>query len=171
MRTKCAFRVNNYYIDDMVSLRYSFSMTTRRANSPYDLCQFTYADGRMCGLPTHPKGEGLCLTHFRACRNPKPLTREDDLSAELRSPAGDFLYQIDINHVLGKLFEALAANRISSRRASTLAYIAHLLAQTQQGAKYEANRWELDKPTYERMLELKYPGFADESEPAPQETS
>ena len=140
-------------------------MSTPRAADPYNLCQFTYADGSMCGLPAHPKHDGLCLAHARR-RAPQP--REDNLSSLLASPAGDFIYQIDINHVLGKLFEALAANRISSRRASTLAYIAHLIVQTQQGAKYEANRWEIDKPTFQKMLELKYPGeFSNETETAP----
>lgn len=136
-----------------------------RSTNPFDLCQFTFADGRMCGLPAHPKHDGLCLTHARR-RIPEP--REDDLSQLLASPAGDFIYQIDINHVLGKLFQALAANRISSKRAGTLAYIAGLILQTQQGAKTEANRWEIEAPIFRKMLQLKYPdSFPKPSKPAP----
>ncbi len=107
----------------------------------------------MCGLPAHPKHDGLCLTH---ARRSKPEPREEDLSAELASPAGDFITQIDINHVLGKLFTALASNRVSPRRAGTLAYIGCLLSQTQQGAKVEAARWDLDAATLKKLVELKY---------------
>ncbi len=129
-------------------------MSNARPSDPFNLCRFTFANGRMCGLPAHPKHDGLCLTHGRRS-NPEP--REDDLSAELASPAGDFITQIDINHVLGRLFTALASNRISSRRAGTLAYIGCLLTQTQQGAKKEAARWELDAATFKKLVELKYP--------------
>ena len=72
-------------------------------------------------MPAHPKYEGLCLNHATIHR--RTYHREDDLVKELASPAGDFITQIDINHVLGKLFEALAANRVSPKRAATLAYI------------------------------------------------
>ena len=131
-------------------------MSNARPTDIFNLCQFTFANGRMCGLPAHPKGEGLCLTHFRATKA-KPDPREDDLSADLRSPAGDYITQIDINHVLGKLFDALAANRLSPRRASSLAYIVFLLMQSQEGAKDEARRWFIDYPVFKQLLKLKYP--------------
>ena len=134
-------------------------MSNARPTDIFNLCQFKFANGRLCGLPAHPKHDGLCLAHARAASR-KPDPREDDLSSELESPAGDFVTQIDINHVLGKLFSALAANRVSPRRAGTLAYIGCLLAQTQQGAKLEAARWEMDAPTLKKLLELKYPNAA-----------
>ena len=77
-------------------------------------------------MPAHPKGDGLCLHHSRHL-DAKPAPREDDLSGEITSLVGDYITQIDINHVLGKLYEALAANRLSPRRASSLAYIAFLM--------------------------------------------
>ena len=133
-------------------------MSNARPGDPFNLCQFTFANGRMCGLPAHPKGEGLCLTHFRYTKaQAKPQVREDDLSAELASPDDDYITQIDINHVLGKLFDALAANRLSARRASSLAYIACLIAQTQKAAKREAERWEIDLPIFKKLTALKYP--------------
>jgi len=52
-------------------------------------------------------------------------------------PFGAFLSQAEINQALGKLFEALAANRISPKRAATLAYIAYLLLQAYAGLKAE----------------------------------
>jgi hypothetical protein len=69
--------------------------------------------------------------------HPQPAEDPDldshDLSAELATPSGDFLTQIDINHVLGNLFQALAANRISTKRASALAYICATLLKSQEG--------------------------------------
>jgi hypothetical protein len=130
-------------------------MSHARPTNPFNLCTQKFANGRLCGLPASPKHGGLCIPHARQ-QNAKSPQREDDLSAELASPAGDFITQIDINHVLGKLFSALAANRVSSRRAGTLAYIGCLLTQTQRGAKTEAARWELDIPTMKKLVQLKY---------------
>jgi hypothetical protein len=131
-------------------------MSNARPADPFNLCQFTFANGRMCGLPAHPKHDGLCLNHARAASF-KNEPQEQDLSAELSSFAGDYITQIDINHVLGKLFDILAANRISRQRAACLAYIADLLMRSQEGAKQEATRWAQDLPAYRRLLSLKYP--------------
>jgi uncharacterized protein YndB with AHSA1/START domain len=60
-------------------------MSSARPSDPFNLCKFTFANGRMCGLPAHPKHDGFCLTHARRS-NPKP--REDDLSAELAEHDG-----------------------------------------------------------------------------------
>jgi hypothetical protein len=50
----------------------------------------------------------------------------------------------------------LAANRISVKRACSLAYIADLLMRSQEGAKREAGRWKQDLPTFKAWLKLKY---------------
>src|SRR5450432_4226044 len=115
-------------------------MSNARPNNAFNLCTQKFANGRMCGLPASPKHDGLCLCHARQ-QNAKSPQREDDLTEELKSPGGVFITQIDINHVLGNLFTALAADRISPRRAGTLAYIGCLLTQTQQEAKREAIQW------------------------------
>src|SRR5258708_16975377 len=130
-------------------------MSNQRPDASYNLCTFKFANGKFCTMPAHPKYEGLCLNHATIHR--RTYHREDDLVKELASPAGDFITQIDINHVLGKLFEALAANRVSPRRAATLAYIGHLLLQSQKSAKSEANRWEIDTNIFRRLVEIKYP--------------
>jgi hypothetical protein len=130
-------------------------MSNRRPDASYNLCNFKFANGKFCTMPAHPNHDGLCLNHATIHR--RTFHREDDLVKELASPAGDFITQIDINHVLGKLFEALAANRVSPRRAATLAYIGHLLLQSQKGAKSEANRWEIDTNIFRRLVEIKYP--------------
>ncbi len=139
-------------------------MSNRRPDASYNLCDFRFASGNHCTMPAHPEHNGLCLNHATIHR--RTFHREDDLLRELASPAGDFITQIDINHVLGKLFDALAANRVSPRRASTLAYIARLLLQSQKGAKKEATQWEIDANIFRRLAEIKYPD-PKKSKPAP----
>lgn len=135
-------------------------MSNARPTDISGLCQFQFANGRCCSLPAHPEGQGLCLTHFRRTQarpNRNAEQREDDLSLELAHFAGDYITNIDINHVLGKLYEALAANRLSPRRATALAYIACLLLQSQKGAVNEARCWVIDYPVFKKLLQLKYP--------------
>ena len=72
-----------------------------------------------------------------------PDPRELDLSAELASPTGDFLTSIDLNHILGNLFIELAANRVSTRRASALAYICANLLRTQPDLRRQIRFMEL----------------------------
>jgi len=134
-------------------------MSNARPGDAYNLCQFTFANGRMCGLPAHPKHHGLCLNHARL-QSFQQQPREEDLSREIRSLADDYITQIDINHVLGKLFDALAANRISTKRATSLAYIADLLMRSQGGAKQEARCWDLDLPIYKILKNFPANSFA-----------
>jgi hypothetical protein len=46
------------------------------------------------------------------------------------SLTGDYLTAADINHVLSKVFTALAQNRISQRTAATLAYLGQVMLHT-----------------------------------------
>jgi hypothetical protein len=131
-------------------------MTSTRPDIYYGLCKFTFADGRRCAMPEHPDTKGFCRNHGTTHR--RTQVREDDLFAELASPAGDFITKIDINHVLGKLFGALAANRISPRRAATLAYIGQLLLRSQEGARFEAANWSSEHRILNQLIDIKYPG-------------
>lgn len=131
-------------------------MSNRRPDASYNLCTFQFANGKCCGMPAHPSHNGLCLNHATIHR--RTFHREDDLLNELASPAGDFITQIDINHVLGKLFEALAANRVSPRRAATLAYIGQLMMLSQKGARREANNWSIESQVLAKLVDIKYPG-------------
>jgi len=142
-------------------------MTNKRPDVSYNLCTFKFANGKFCTMPAHPKYEGLCLNHATIHR--RTYHREDDLVKELASPAGDFITQIDINHVLGKLFEALAANRVSPKRAATLAYIGHLLMRSQSGARREASTWPIESKILSKLVAIKYPSehSADAAAPSP----
>ncbi len=140
-------------------------MTNKRPDVSYNLCTFKFANGKFCTMPAHPKYEGLCLNHATIHR--RTYHREDDLVKELASPAGDFITQIDINHVLGKLFEALAANRVSPKRAATLAYIGHLLLRSQSGARNEARNWTIESQVLSKLVAIKYPSEHSDNDASP----
>jgi hypothetical protein len=110
-------------------------MTTRRQDSTFDLCTFQFANGKLCGMPKH---NGLCLNHATIHR--RTSHREDDLSADLATFTGEFITSTDINQSLGQLYHALAANRVSPKRAAILAYIGGLLLQSRSGVEPEAAR-------------------------------
>lgn len=86
-----------------------------------------------------------------------PDRGQRDLSAELATPSGDFLTQIDINHILGNLFEELAANRVSTKRASALAYICCNLIKSQEGMHDQVRFMELTACDFlHQALQKKY---------------
>jgi len=86
-----------------------------------------------------------------------PDPGQHDLSEELTTPSGDFLTQVDINHVLGNLFQPLAANRVSTKRASALAYICSNLLKSQSGMHDQVRFMELTAFDFlHRALQKKY---------------
>ncbi len=130
-------------------------MSNQRNDPNYELCQFQFANGKHCAMPAHPRFNGLCLNH--GSLNRRGYEREDDLITFMAIPSGAVLTQEEIQLALGKLFEALAGNRISTRRAATLAYIGFLLLQTYSGLKAEARMTELQGAKDLRMLlKMKY---------------
>ncbi len=132
-------------------------MTTKRASSPYDLCQFKYADGRMCGLPTIPSGDGLCRSHASLQRFRLRPPVEEDAAPSLTDFASDPPSQEDVQRAVGRVMQALAANRISTRRAATFGYLAQLLLQVHAGLQAEARMVELQGAKDLRMLlKMKY---------------
>jgi len=139
-------------------------MTTKRASSPYDLCQFTYADGRFCGLPTIPSGNGMCRSHASLKRFHPPV--EEELTADLINFTSDPPSQEDVHRAVGRIIQALAANRISTRRAATFGYLAQLLLQVHAGLNAEARQVELQGAKDLRMLlKMKYgPALRKEAE-------
>jgi hypothetical protein len=65
------------------------------------------------------------------------LLEPDRIGSELASLSGEFTTATDINHVVGKLFKLVAANRIPRRNAELLAYLAQLLLFSQKDVKHE----------------------------------
>ena len=113
------------------------------------LCQFAFADGRRCRMTRHKDHGYLCLFH---ARDEQQLLESQRLGAELSATlTGHFLNAADINHVLGKLFTALAQNRISQRNAHTLAYIGQLMLQSIPNVKRET-RIDYNFQSWQNML-------------------
>jgi hypothetical protein len=109
-------------------------MTTTRYSHP-NLCQFAFSDGRRCRMLRHKNRTTLCLFHAHAEHQ---LLESHRLGAEMAATfTGDFLTAADINHVMGKVFTALAQNRIPQRTAATLAYLGQIMLLSLPMAKNE----------------------------------
>ena len=93
-----------------------------------------------------------------APKSPSASSDSDDLSSELAPPALDYLTQVDIHHILGNLFHALASGRVSPQRASSLAYICTVLMQSQKGVHDQVRFMELTGFKFlKKELEARYP--------------
>jgi hypothetical protein len=112
------------------------SSRSRVAQTESSLCQFPYADGRQCRMLRQKSHPSLCPFHAREDRQQRNLDR---ISKELSSLSGEFTTASDINHVIGRLFKLVAADRIPLRNAQLLAYLAQLLLFSQPALKYEQN--------------------------------
>jgi len=89
-------------------------------------CTHRTAAGRQCRRLTADEQSILCAYH-RALEKQK---QSEDFSAKLLSSAEGFQTAQGVNLALSDLYELLAANRISARRAAVLAYINSLLLRT-----------------------------------------
>lgn len=113
----------------------SKSARTRFAVNESGLCKFAFADGRRCRMLRHPAHPYLCLTH---AHSELQLQESGRLGTELsQTLTGDFMTATDVNHVLGRLYTAIAQDRIPPRNAATLAYVGQLLLQSVAGVKSE----------------------------------
>jgi len=98
---------------------------SRNASDASSLCQFSFADGRTCRMLRQPDHPTLCVFHARAERQ---ILESDGLGSELAATfTGKFMTATDINFALGKLYQAIAQNRIPPRNAANLAFVAKLL--------------------------------------------
>jgi len=69
-------------------------------------CQFHFSDGRCCRMLRSPAHSFFCAFH---ARQQLQLLESQRLGGEISTSLhGDFLTATDINHVLGKLFIAVA---------------------------------------------------------------
>src|SRR6266566_3412935 len=86
------------------------------SNSNGCLRQFT--DGRCCRMLRKKGHPTLCIFH---AREEQQLLESDKLAEEFASLSGKLNTVTDINHVLGKVFTALAENVFRTRRPPRLA--------------------------------------------------
>ncbi len=98
-------------------------------------CVFETSDGRRCRLPRSATHASLCLFHSQ---EEQQLLESRKLGGELASSlTGNFLTAADINYVLGKVFTAVAQNRMPARTAHTLAYLGQLMLFSLPAVKQE----------------------------------
>jgi len=113
----------------------NLSSRNRNALRESALCQFPFQDGRRCRMLRHPAHPNLCPFHARA---ELQLRESALLGTELSETiSGEFNTATDVNHVLGKLYTAIAQDRIPARNAAALAYVGQLLLQSVHGVKSE----------------------------------
>ncbi|HEY6943999.1 MAG TPA: hypothetical protein VI431_02580 [Candidatus Acidoferrum sp.] len=120
--------------------------TLSRKTPDSNRCVFETSDGRRCRLPRSATHASLCVFHSR---EEQQLLESRKLGSEIAAPiTRDFLTATDINHVLGKLFTAVAQNRMPVRSAHTLAYIAQLMLFSLPSVKNEfAFRYKFEQWT------------------------
>src|SRR5712672_4056335 len=95
-------------------------------------CLRQTSDGRTCRMLRKKGHPSFCIHH---AREEEQRLESEKLAAEFASLSGKLNTVTDINHVLGKVFTALAKNRTSHQTADTSAYLANLLPQPTPGAK------------------------------------
>ena len=97
-------------------------------------CQHRFANGMRCSVPTPGEEVQFCSRHTRPAET-QPL--QQDLSAILLKQSQDFQTAQGVNFSLASLYELLAKNRISARRAAVLTHIGGLLLRTHPRIDYD----------------------------------
>ncbi|MBS1839427.1 MAG: hypothetical protein JSS69_12835 [Acidobacteria bacterium] len=99
--------------------------------NPAPRCQHRFANFKQCRLPASAPSP-FCPQHAKFAQ---PL--EEDHSRFLLKSSQDFQTAQGVNFALANLFELVAKNRISSRRAAVLAYIGSLLLRTHSAIDHD----------------------------------
>jgi hypothetical protein len=99
---------------------------TANAAVPSIRCAHRTPAGRRCRLPVSDPRSGLCPQHCAAQQQVEAADHYLHLTTKFQY----FQTAQGINHSLGNLYQLLAQNRISPRRAAVLAYINSLLLRT-----------------------------------------
>jgi hypothetical protein len=121
-----------------------------------DKCVRQFSDGRSCRMLRKKGHPSLCIHH---AREEQQRLESEKLAAEFASLSGKLNTVTDINHVLGKVFTALAEKRISHHTAETFGYLGQLLLQSIPGVKSELNAAVQHPGAYDAMLRHNIPFF------------
>lgn len=111
------------------------SSTCVSKRKPTPRCNFAFSDGRYCRMPRAADHPEYCIHHSREDRQLLETERIGELLAA--TPSGEFLTATDVNSVLGKLYTAIALNRIPHRNAALMAYVGQLLLHSTSAIKDE----------------------------------
>ena len=99
-------------------------------------CAFSTSDNRRCTMFRHDSHPSFCLFH---ARQERILLESDQIGPELVPPSGKFHSFTELNDSLTRLWTLLADDRISRKRAATLAYVGSLILPTLMRVASEAN--------------------------------
>lgn len=106
-------------------------MTNKPSNTntiaTHPRCEHHFPNGMRCSMPTPNPDVPYCSRHAKLAQN-EPV--EQDLSKFILKGSQDFQTAQGVNFSLANIFELLAKNRISARRAAVLAYIGSLILRT-----------------------------------------
>jgi hypothetical protein len=98
-------------------------------------CQFQFSDGRSCRMLRNPAHPTFCTFH---ARQELQSIESQRLGNEIASSLnGGFLTATDINHVLGKLFIAVAQDRVPIRKALALTCLGKVMLSSLPQIKQE----------------------------------
>jgi hypothetical protein len=112
-------------------------------------CQFQFSDDRCCRMLRSPAHPSFCAFHARQeLQRIESQRLGEEVSTSLH---GNFLTATDINHVLGKLFIAVAQNRISLRKAANLTHLGKALLSSIPLVKQEF-RFEYKFKQWQKVL-------------------
>jgi hypothetical protein len=141
-------------------------MNTSSSETRHNLCKRQFSDGRRCRMLRMEGHPSLYPFHVR---EEKQLLEADKLGEELASLSGNLNNGTDINHVLAKVFKALADGRISPRHASAFAYLGQLLLQSIAYVRNELLWATNDGGAYHRMVRESIPHLRNmpQRQPAP----
>ena len=111
--------------------------------APQSRCAHRFpASGHQCRLLASDPQSGLCAQHLA---KKKARDRDADFFFPLMRQANRFQNAQAINTSLNHLYDLLARDRISARRASTLAYISSLLLRTLPAIDHDTDRGIIDR--------------------------
>lgn len=129
----------------------------KTAPDPDNRCTFLFADGRRCRMLQTLPDSTLCPHHAK-----EELQRREaeKLKAELAGLSGSVNSATQICEVLGKVFNALAEDRISTRTANALGYLAQLMLQSSPAVRREINDVVGHPRVYDALLRQQVPLFS-----------
>jgi len=127
------------------------------STSPATRCSHRTAAGRQCRQLSADSHSRLCAHHL----NLQKQKEAEDLSDDLLARSQNFQTAQGVNFALANIYRLLAANRISPRRATVLAYLNSLLLRTLPAIDYDHRTGHTDPTASENY----------ESEPNSTETN
>jgi hypothetical protein len=131
-------------------------MKTKASPASEHRCVHQSADARRCRMLRKSAHPSLCVFH---AREEEQLLETEKLAAEFASLSGKYVTALDVNHVLGKVFDAFAHKRITSRTANTFGYLGQLLLQSMPQVQREINRATSNPNAHDEVVRSTIPYF------------